>query len=185
MLETFYKQINEQMNHSIATLRKEYASLRTGRASISLLEGIKVSYYGNLTPLNQVGNLSAPDHHLITIQPWDASLIPEIEKAILKSDLGLNPANDGKIVRLPIPQLTEERRKEIVKHAKKLAEDVKVSLRNTRRNALDELKKMEKDKLISEDDHHRAQEKIQEIVDNFTKQINDIQAHKEAEIMAV
>lgn len=185
MLELIYEDMEDKMKNCIGALHREYAALRTGRASISLLDGIKVSYYGTPTPLNQVATLSAPDPHLITIQPWDSSVIKNIEKEILKSDLGLNPSNDGKIIRLPIPQLTEERRKQLVKIVKKYAEEAKVSLRNSRRDALEHIKQLEKNKEISEDDLHRGQIKVQEITDNFTKQVTTVQEHKEEEISQV
>ncbi len=185
MLEQVYTRMDEKMQACIAALRREYGGLRTGRASIALLEGIKVSYYGNPTPLNQIATLSAPDPHLLTIQPWDPSIIKEIERAILKSELGLTPNNDGKIIRLPIPALTEERRKQLVKLVKRLAEEAKVSLRNSRREAMDKLKQIEKNKEISEDVTHRAHDKIQEIIDNYSKQVSNIEQHKEAEVMEV
>ncbi|MBI5787301.1 MAG: ribosome recycling factor [Candidatus Schekmanbacteria bacterium] len=185
MLEQFYSQIEKKMEATGAALKKEYGSLRTGRASISLLEGIKVLYYAAPTPINQVANLSIPDPGSILIQPWDVSQIKEIEKAILKSDLGLTPNNDGKTIRINIPPLTEERRRELVKVLKKYAEEAKVSLRNIRRDAMDKLKQMEKDGEISEDDHRRSHEKIQHITDNYTKLIGTVEQHKEAEIMKV
>ncbi len=185
MLEEVFNQLEKKANDCMAALHREYGTLRTGRASISILEGIKISYYDQLTPLNQVATLSAPEPHLLTIQPWDTSVIKEIERAVLKSDLGLNPNNDGKIIRLPIPPLTEERRKELTKIVKRMAEEGKVSLRNSRREALEKLKQLEKNKEISEDEHHRAQTKIQEITDKFIKQVSTSQEHKEAELLEI
>ncbi len=173
------------MKDTIDALHREYGGVRTGRASISLLDGIRVDYYGAQTPLNQVANLSTPDPRLIIVQPWDASLIKEIERAILKSDLGLTPGNDGKLIRLPIPSLTEERRKELVKVLKRMAEECRISIRNSRREAIEAIKKLEKNKEIPEDDSHKAQDDIQKLTDNFIEQINTIQEHKEQEVMEV
>ena len=159
--------------------------MRTGRASLGMLDGIKVDYYGTPTPLNQVGNLSTPDPTLITIQPWDASLLPVIEKAIRGSDLDLNPQNDGKIIRIPIPTLTEERRKTLVKHAHKQAEEGRVAVRNVRRDANDHLKKLLKDHEVSEDDEKHAIAEVQKLTDQHIEQINDVLKKKETEILAV
>lgn len=173
------------MTDTVDALHREYGGIRTGRASISLLDGIRVDYYGTQTPLSQVANLSTPDPRLITVQPWDASLVKEIERAILKSDLGLTPGNDGRLIRLPIPPLTEERRKELVKVVKRMAEECRISIRNSRREAIEAIKKSEKDKDVSEDDSHKAQDNIQKLTDDFIKQINTIQEHKEQEVMEV
>ena len=159
----------ERMDTTLDVLRKEFASLRTGRASLSLLDGIKVDYYGSLTPMNQVATLAVPESRLITIQPWDPQAIEAIEKAILSSGLGLMPSNDGKIIRLPIPSLTEERRKELVKLAKKMSEDLRVAVRNIRRDINEEVKKIEKEKKISEDESHKAHEDIQKTTDQYIK----------------
>ena len=146
MIESIYDETREGMAKSVTALKNELNRVRTGRASLSILDGIKVDYYGTPTPLNQMATLAVPESRLITIQPWDASVIKEIEKAILKSDLGLTPSSDGKIIRLNIPQLTEERRKELVKQVKKIAEEFRVAIRNVRREAIDQLKKQKKDK---------------------------------------
>ncbi len=179
------KRLAEKMDATIEVFRKELASVRTGRASIALLDGITVDYYGNQTPLNQVATLTVPEPRLITIQPWEQRLIPEIEKAILKSDLGLNPTNDGKLIRLAIPPLTEERRKELVKVVKKRAEEARVALRNIRRDVLEEIKKLQKEKNLSEDEVKRWNEEVQKITDSYIKKIDEMLNHKEKEIMEV
>lgn len=179
------EQVQEKMEASIDALKRELVKIRTGRASLSLLDGISVDAYGSMMPLNQVGTLTIPESRMIAIQPWDPQMLPLIEKAIHSSDLGLTPANDGKVIRLSIPQLTEERRKELVKQVKKIAEDFKVAVRNVRREANDQLKKMKKDKEISEDDMFRFQEEAQKETDNFIKQIDEIAAGKEKEVMEV
>ncbi len=181
------KKAEEKMNRVLDALKKEFATLRTGRASLGMLDGISVDYYGTPSPLNQVANLSVPDPRQIIIQPWEAKMLGEIEKAILKSDVGLTPTNDGKVIRLNIPPLTEERRQQIVKHAKKLAEDARVSVRNIRRDVNDDIKKKSKDKNthISEDEVKKLQDEIQKITDSYIKKIDDILAHKEKEIMTV
>ncbi|MDA8424169.1 MAG: ribosome recycling factor [Nitrospiraceae bacterium] len=168
-------------------LRKEFTTLRTGRASLGMLDGIMVDYYGTPTQLSQVANMGVPDPRQITIQPWEAKMLGEIEKAILKSDVGLTPSNDGKIIRLTIPQLTEERRQQIVKHAKKLAEDAKVAVRNIRRDVNDEIKKKSKDKEthVSEDEIKKLQDEIQKTTDNHIKKIDELLVHKEKEILTV
>jgi ribosome recycling factor len=181
------KKTEEKMSRTLDTLRKEFATLRTGRASLGMLEGITVDYYGTPTPLNQVANMAVPDPRQITIQPWESKMLGEIEKAILKSDIGITPTNDGKIIRLSIPSLTEERRQQIVKHARKLAEDTRVAVRNVRRDINDEIKKKSKDKNshVSEDDTKKLQDDIQKITDSYIKKIDDLLAHKETEIMTV
>jgi ribosome recycling factor len=183
MIESIYDETRESMGKSIASLKKELNRLRTGRASLSILEGIKVDYYGTLTPLNQMATLAVPESRLITIQPWDVSVIKDIEKALLKSDLGLTPSNDGKIIRIAIPPLTEERRKELVKVVHKMCEDYKVSLRNIRRDSNDLLKSMVKDGEISEDDGFKSQDKIQKITDEQIKLIDECYKEKEKEIL--
>lgn len=185
MIQNVYNDTNKKMESSIAVLQKELAGIRTGRASLALLDGIKVGYYGNPTPLNQVATLSVPESRLITIQPWDVSVVSAIEKAILASNLGLTPANDGKIIRLSIPPLTEERRKELVKVVKKIAEDTKVAIRNVRRDSMEHLKALEKDKKISQDDHKKAHDEIQKITDKFIKKVDEITAKKDKEILEV
>ncbi len=187
MMNETKKKTEEKMNKALETLKREFATIRTGRASLGILDGITADYYGTPTPLNQIANLSVPDPRTIVIQPWEMKLLGEIEKAILKSDLGLTPTNDGKIIRLNIPPLTEERRQQIVKHAKKLAEDSRVSIRNIRRDINDEIKKKAKDKNahISEDETKKLQDDIQKSTDSFIKKIDDLLAHKEKEIMTV
>jgi len=175
----------ERMDHSIEALKKEFASVRTGRASLALLDGIKVDYYGTPTPLQQVASLSVPESRQIAIQPWDPKTISEIEKAIMKSDLGLTPTNDGKVIRINMPSLTEERRKQLVKVVKKNAEDAKVAVRNIRRDVNDEIKKLEKEKHLSEDDTKKSLDEIQKFTDSYVKKIDEILVHKEKEIMEV
>lgn len=184
-MEEIIKDVAGKMTRSIEAFRKELGKVRTGRASFSLLDGIKVDYYGNPTPLQQVGTLSVPESRLITVTPWDTKLIGPIEKAIQSSGLGLNPTNDGKIVRIPIPPLTEERRKDLVKVVRKEAEEARVAVRNIRREGVDRLKDKEKKKELSEDDVKRAQERIQKETDGFIKKIDDILKTKEQEIMEV
>ena len=174
-----------QMEKSVESLRKEYQKVRTGRATTALLDDIKVNYYDTPTPLNQVASLSIPEARVIVIQPWEAKLISVIEKAILNANIGLTPTNDGKVVRLSLPPLTQERRKEIVKMLKKMAEDARIAIRNIRRDANDELKKMEKDKKISEDDLKRAEKEVQDVTNTFVSKIDDILAAKEKEVMEV
>jgi ribosome recycling factor len=175
----------QRMHASVETVLRELASMRTGRASLSMLDGIRVDYYSNPTPLNQVGNLGTPDPTLITVQPWDPTLLPAIEKAIRTSDLDLNPQNDGKIIRIPIPSLTEERRKTLVKHAHKHAEEGRVAIRNVRRDVNDHLKKLLKDHQVSEDDEKHAVAEVQKLTDQHIEEINAALKKKEAEIMEV
>jgi len=179
------KELRENMEQSIGNTEEEFSRLRTGRASLNLLDGIKVSYYGSVVPVNQVATLSVPESRLITIQPWDTKVIGEIEKAILKSDLGLTPTNDGKIIRIPIPALTEERRKDLVKVIKKMAEKAKVSLRNIRRDVNDSLKTMKKDKEISEDEYYTYLDEVQQITDEYIGRVDTIFAKKEQELMEI
>jgi len=174
-----------RMRHTVDTVLRELATMRTGRASLSMLDGIRVDYYGTPTPLNQVGNLGVPDPTLITLQPWDPSTLPAIEKAIRASDLDLNPQNDGKMIRIPIPPLTEERRKGLVKHAHKYAEDGRVAIRNVRRDVNDHLKKELKDHSLSEDDERHALAEVQKLTDQHIEEINSALKKKEAEIMEV
>lgn len=177
------KDAREKMGKSLDLFRQEAMRLRTGRASLALVDGIKVNYYGTLSPLTQVATLNIPEPRLIAIQPWDAKLLPEIEKAILASGLGLTPSNDGRVLRLPIPPLTEERRKELVKIVRKMAEDSRVALRNVRRDHNEALKKLEKDKALSEDDLKRFQKKLQELTDEEIGKVDDVLARKEKEIL--
>lgn len=174
-----------KMETAIEAYRRDLSKIRTGRASLSLLDGIKVDSYGSQMPLNQVGTLTIPENRLIVIQPWDMQLLGVIEKAILKANLGLNPVNDGKVIRISIPQLTEERRKDLVKQVKKISEDFRVNIRNCRRDAIDILKKQKKDKEISEDDLFSLQENAQKETDIHIKQIDSIMAEKEKEVMEV
>ncbi len=187
MVSDHAKKADEKMNKAHDTLKKEFAAIRTGRASLGILEGITVDYYGTPSPLSQVANLAVPDPKLITIQPWEPKLLGEIEKAIMKSDVGLTPTNDGKVIRLVIPPLTEERRQQIVKHAKKLAEDARIAIRNIRRDVNDEIKKKSKDKEthVSEDETKKLQDEIQKITDSHIRKIDELLAHKEKEIMSI
>jgi len=176
----------QRMDASLETVRRELASMRTGRASVTMLDGIKVDYYGTPTPLNQVGNLGTPDPTLITVQPWDVKLLPAIEKAIRTSDLDLNPQNDGKVIRIPVPSLTEERRKHLVKHAHKHAEEGRVAIRNVRRDVNEHLKKLLKDDhAISEDDEKHAITEVQKLTDLHIEKINELLKKKESEILEV
>jgi len=175
----------QRMDATYETVRRELSAMRTGRASLAMLDGIKVDYYGTPTPINQVGNLSIPDPTLITIQPWDPSTLPVIEKAIRQSDLDLNPQNDGKIIRVPVPSLTEERRKTLVKHAHKHAEEGRVAVRNVRRDANDHLKKLLKDHEVSEDDEKHAVAEVQKLTDQHIEKINEVLKKKETEILEV
>ncbi|MDD5763445.1 MAG: ribosome recycling factor [bacterium] len=184
-MEALVKDTSARMERSIEAFRKELGKVRTGRASFSLLDGIKVDYYGTSTPLQQVGTLSVPESRLITVTPWDTKMIGPIEKAIQGSGLGLNPASDGKTVRIPIPPLTEERRRELAKVVRKMAEDARVAVRNVRREAIEKLKDREKKKEISEDVVKRGQERIQKETDAHVKKIDDILKSKEQEILEV
>lgn len=175
----------EKMEKSVESFKGELSKVRTGRASLAILDGISVDAYGSMMPLNQVGTLTIPESRMIAIQPWDPQMLGPIEKAILKSDIGLTPVNDGKIIRLNIPQLTEERRKQLVKQVKKIAEDFRVAVRNSRRDAIDTLKKQKKDKEISEDDMFKMQDEAQAETDNYVKQIDELTASKEKEVMEV
>jgi ribosome recycling factor len=183
MIESIYAETRERMGKSVGALKSEFKRIRTGRASLALLDGIRVDYYGTLTPLNQMASLAVPESRLITIQPWDISVIKEIEKAILKSDLGLTPSSDGKIVRIAIPPLTEDRRKEIVKIANKMSEEYKVAVRNIRRDSNELLKGLKKDGDISEDEAFKAQEQVQKITDEYIRRIDDVYQEKEKEIL--
>ena len=173
------------MEKAVRSLRAELQRVRTGRASTALLDGLKVDYYGTPTPLNQLANLTTPDLRLIVISPYDKSVMQDIEKAVLSSDLGLTPSNDGKVVRIPIPPLTEDRRKELVKHVHRLAEDHKVGVREARRDALSLLKELEGDGSISQDEHRQAEKKIQSLTDEYVKMIEEMSAQKEEEILQV
>lgn len=176
-------ELREKMENTLDALDREFKKIRTGRASTALLDGIKVDCYETQMPLDQVASLSVPESRLITIKPWDQSIMGEIEKALLKSELGLTPNNDGKIIRIPIPPLTEERRKELAKLAKKMAEESKISARNHRREANDLFKELKNEKEISEDDMYKNQDEVQKVTDDFIKKIDEITAEKEKEIM--
>jgi ribosome recycling factor len=185
MLDDVYHEVDHKMERSLAALRKELSRIRTGRATLALLEGIDVDYYGTSTPLSQMATLAAPESRLLTIQPWDKSQIGLVEKAIQRSDLGLTPMNDGKLIRLAIPPLTAERRKDLVKKVKKIGEDAKIALRNVRREGNETLKDLEKTKDISQDDLRRGQEQVQRITDRFISQVDDVLSVKEHEILEV
>ena len=185
MNEAAFTELNKEMDKVVAAFRKELAKLRTGRASTTLLEGIMVDYYGTQTPLNQIATLSAPEPRLLVIQPYDPTAMTNIEKAIQKSDLGLTPSNDGKVVRIPIPALTEERRHELVKHVKKIAEEFRVSVRNHRRLGLEKLKESEKKKEITADDLKHGQDRIEKLSKEFIEKVDKVLKGKEEEIMEV
>jgi ribosome recycling factor len=185
MINEIYSDTEQKMDKSIEALARELASIRTGRASLSILDGISVEYYDAPTPLNQVATLSVPESRLIVIQPWDPSVIKDIEKAIMRSDLGLTPSNDGKVIRIPIPALTEERRQQLVKVVRKQGEESKIAIRNTRRDSISEAKELEKSKDITEDDLHKSQDEIQKITDRFTDKVDELIEKKEKEILEV
>ncbi|NVL91000.1 MAG: ribosome recycling factor [Desulfobacterales bacterium] len=183
MIDSIYDDAQKGMSASIDALKNEFKKVRTGRASVALFEGIKVNYYGTLTPLNQIASLTVPESRLIVIKPWDQSVIGEIEKEILKSELGLTPMNDGKVIRISMPPLTEERRKELVKVVRKIAEGHKVSIRNIRRDINELLKGLQKDGEISEDDFYKGQDKVQKITDNHIQLVDQTCREKEKEIL--
>lgn len=185
MQEIVFEELKESMEKAINALEKSFSKVRTGRASLALLDGIRVEYYGTPTPLNQVASLSIPESRLIVISPWDNSVLGAIEKAIQKSDLGLMPNNDGKLIRLAIPSLTEERRKELVKVVRKMAEECKVKQRNVRRDANEQLKDLKKDNEISEDDLYAFQEEVQKMTDRYIEKTDAILAAKEKEVMEI
>ncbi len=185
MADVVTEEFEERLRKTISTLKKDLSKLRTGVASISLLEDIRVSYYGQLTPLNQVATISAPDSRTITIQPWDASSIGETEKAIQKSDLGVNPMSDGKVIRLVFPRLTEERRRDLTKLGGKMLETTKVAMRNVRRDTNEKLKKMEKEKALSKDEAFRLQEEVQKTTDKYIGIAEGIYTEKEKEILEI
>jgi ribosome recycling factor len=183
MKEQILSECREKMNKTIESLKKDFTRVRTGRASTALLDGIKVKCYETQMPLDQVASLSVPESRLITVKPWDPSIIAEIEKAILKSELGLTPVNDGKIIRIPVPPLSEARRKELAKLAKKMAEEGKIAVRSHRREANEMLKELKNDKEISEDELYRIQDEVQKVTDEFIKKIDELTAEKEKEII--
>jgi ribosome recycling factor len=184
-LDEIYADTSERMDKTIEALKREFKTVRTGRASTALLESIKIPYYGALTPLSQVASLSAPEPTLLVVQPWDASVLPEIDKAIKKSNLGLNPNNDGKILRISVPPLSEERRKDLVKLIRKMAEDSRIAIRNERRDGNDLVKALEKDKEISEDDCRKGQDHIQKLTNEAIEQVDETLKKKEEEIMTL
>ncbi len=173
------------MSKAVEVVRDELSKIRTGKATTALLDGIKVDYYGTMTPLKQVANVSTPDVHTVSVQPWEKTMIQTIEKAILNANLGLNPANDGSIIRVPIPPLNEERRKELVKLVKRFGEDGKIAIRNVRRDAIEHLKKAEKEEHFSEDERKRAEQECQKLTDRHVKDVDNLLDHKEKEIMEV
>ncbi len=185
MNETFFSDLQIELDKTITTFRRDLSKVRTGRASTALLEGIMVDYYGTATRLNQLGNLSVPQPRLLVIQAYDRGAMGNIEKAILKADLGLTPNNDGKVIRIPIPELSEERRRELVKHVKKVAEEFRVSVRNHRRVMIDKLKEIQKGKEITEDELKQGQERVQKMTDEFIGRVDKVLKTKEDEIMEV
>jgi ribosome recycling factor len=185
MIQDLLNKVEERMDKSLQSLKKEFATVRAGRANPAILDKVVVDYYGSQMPINQLANVNAPEPRLLVIQPWDKSSLGEIEKAILKSDLGLTPSNDGAVIRIVIPQLTEQRRQELVKQIRKMAEEGRVAVRNVRRDMNDEVKKLEKSGDISEDDSRRAQEKIQQTTDKFIAEIDKLLAGKEKELLEV
>jgi ribosome recycling factor len=184
-LKESFSQLKSRMEKAVEDFRKEMASVRTGRASVHMLDGIQVDYYGTMTPLNQLANVSAPEPQMITVQPWDISQLAAIEKAIRSSDLGMNPMNDGKLIRVPVPALTEERRKEMVKHLHKVLEEHRTAVRNIRRDGNDAIKKTMKDKKITEDEERRALEELQKLTDDEIKRMEEMSKGKEKEVMSV
>jgi len=185
MINEVLSECRSAMSKAVKALRKEMTKVRTGRASTSLLDDVVVEYYGAPTPLNQVATLSTPEARLTTIQPWEKNLIPEIEKAIFKADLGLTPSSDGQLIRLPVPALTEERRREMVKIIKRMAEEAKISVRNARRDANENLKMLEKEKEITEDERKRAEKDVQQVTDEYVENVDDLVDAKEQEVMEV
>jgi ribosome recycling factor len=185
MIKDVMQYMDEHMDKTIEVLRRDYVKVRTGRASTGLLDEIRIDYYGTISTLNQVATLAIPESRTITIQPWETKMIPPIEKAIMNANLGLTPANDGRVIRLVLPPLTEERRKDIVKSLKKAAEEAKVAVRNIRRDAIDRLKKLEKDKQITEDELKKSEKAVQDHTDLHVAKIDEVLAHKEKEVMEV
>ncbi|MFZ4714021.1 MAG: ribosome recycling factor [Bacteriovoracaceae bacterium] len=185
MFDQVKKSLNEQMDKSIKSLQNNLSKVRTGRASPNILDGIQVDFYGTMSPLKQVGQISTPEARLLQIQPFDKSLLPKIEKAIFDANIGVTPNNDGNVIRIPFPALTEDKRKDLVKEVKKIGEDSKVAIRNVRREQNDKVKKAEKDKVISEDDSKKHQTEIQTITDNFIKEVDKVIGAKEKELMTV
>jgi len=185
MVNDVLNELEQNMGKAVSALKQSLVKLRTGRASIGIMDGIMVDYYGTATPLNQLATLAVPEPRLITIQPWDKGALASIEKAILKSELGLTPNNDGKIIRVPIPPLNEERRRDLVKHIKKVSEEYKIEIRNHRRDAIAILKDLEKEKEINQDELKRSQDLVQKSTDQFISNIDELISHKEREIMEI
>ncbi len=185
MINDVLEELRDRMQKSIEVLQDDLLSIRTGRASPALVEKLQVEYYGTLTPLNQVASIAVPEPRLLVIRPWDPGALSDIERAILKSDLGLTPMNDGKLIRLNIPRLTEERRRELAKVVSRRVEEGRVAVRNLRRDALQDLKDFEKEKMISEDDFFRGKDEIQELTDEFIKKIDEIGQRKEEELLEI
>jgi ribosome recycling factor len=185
MIDDVFNDAKDRMTKAVEALRRELATIRTGRAHPGLVEHLHVDYYGTPTPLNQIASISVPEPRLLVIQPWDRQAMGAIEKAILKSDLSLTPTNDGTVIRLSIPQPTEERRRELAKVVRKKVEEGRVEVRNIRRDGHDELRRLQREKLISEDDQYRGQEKLQKLTDDFVQQIDHVGEEKEAELLAV
>lgn len=185
MLQEIYQDTRERMLKAIEATQRDFSTLRTGRASVGILDNVRVNYYGVATPLNQVGTVTVPDAQTLSVQPWEPAMIPEVEKAILGANLGITPNNDGSVIRMSVPPLTEERRKELAKQVKKYAEDGRVAVRNIRRSSNEMIKDLEKEKEISEDESKKAQDEIQKITDTHIQQIDDLAKHKESELMKV
>ncbi len=185
MIKEVLSETRDAMDKAVKALKKDMAKVRTGRASVSLLDDVRVEYYGVPTPLSQVASLSAPEPRLITVQPWEKNLIPDIEKAIFKADLGLTPSSDGQLIRLPVPALTEDRRREMAKIVKRMGEESKISIRNARRDANETLKMLEKEKEITEDDLKRSEKDVQQVTDEFVNLIDSVVQNKEQEIMEI
>lgn len=185
MIDDLLKETEARMKKAVEVLQGDLATIRTGRASPALIEKVRVDYYGTPTPLNQLAAISVPEPRLMVVRPYDPTSLAEIERAILKSDLGLTPVNDGKVIRLPIPRLTEERRQELVRVVGRRLEEARVAIRNCRRDALRDLREMEKEKLISEDEHYRAREDMQKLTDNYVERVDEVGRAKETEIKEV
>lgn len=185
MILEVHKESEKRMKKAVEVYREELQTIRAGRANPTLLNKVNVDYYGQMTPINQAATISAPEPRLLVIQPWDVNLIPEMEKAILKSDLGLNPSNDGKLIRLQIPQLTEERRKDLTKLVRKNGESAKVVIRNIRRDGIDVIKKMEKNKELTEDEKKQAEDEMQKLTDKYTGEIDTVAERKEEELLEI
>lgn len=185
MINEVLDELRERMQKSVEALQDDFLSLRTGRASPALVEKLPIEYYGSMTPLNQMASIAVPEPRLLVIRPWDPSALPAIERALLRSDLGLTPMNDGKLIRLNIPRLTEERRRELVKVVAKRAEEARISVRNLRRDALQDLKEFEQEKMISEDDFYRGKDKVQDLTNEFIEKIDEMGKRKEEEVMEI